>query len=310
MQQFWDLINAIVRHKPIDEWLQDEHRSLLSIRLASPGELRDNDDCTPLMWAARFGNVGATALLLEAGVDVEHTGRYGHTPLHLACFQGHTDCARLLLSARASVDLANVDGDTPLYVASDRGHVDCVELLLGAGALVDLAPHHVTPLAIACEHGHIQCAKLLSSYGANRVFVGGTTAEERTAFHGFNALAEWLALSREWSPLHHLELLSPERTRALLRGGADLHLTPSVCNTATPLERARQLAPKSASASLVVRAAGPWSPTTHELFGGAERTRAVRLVHLLYHVYLRRMDRGGWQAVDFARRVLSHLICR
>ena len=123
-------------------------------------------------------------------------------------------------------------------------------------------------------------------------------------------MTQWLALSREWSPLHHLEFLSPERTRALLRGGADLHITPSTGDTATPLERARQLAPASASASLVVRAAGPWSTTTHELFGDAERARAVTLAHSLYHVYLRRMEHGGWQAVDFARHVLSHLLCR
>ena len=268
--QLQALLDAIRQREPIDGWLQDEHRGLLSMR-GSAG-------WTPLVYAARHGNARATAFLLEAGVDVNQGTQYGDTPLYFACTQGHTKCAELLLGAGASVDLANEFGQTPLY--------------------------------FACVHGHIQCAQLLSSYGANRDFPHVRTPEYISAAFGHDALAEWLALSRKWSPLHHLEVLSPERTRALLRGGADLHLIPSTVNTATPLERARQLAPANASASLVVRAAGPWSTTTHELFGDAERARAVALAHSLYHVYLRRMEHGGWQAVDFARHVLSHLLCR
>ena len=170
--------------------------------------------------------------------------------------------------------------------------------------------HGVTPLDIACCEGHIQCVQLFSSYATNRNSQQYTEHLLQSLISGHFALTNWLALSCEWSPLHHLEVLSSERTRALLRGGAELHLTPSAGDTATPLERARQLAPASASASLVVRAAGPWSTTSHELFGDAERARAVTLAHSLYHVYLRRMEHGGWQAVDFAHHVLSHLLCR
>ena len=267
-QQLQALRDAIERHEPIDKWLQDEHRGLLL--------MGDSAGWTPLICAARHGNAGATALLIEAGVDVDQRMDGGQSALYLACL---------------------------------HGHAKCVELLLGAGASVDLAAYHgVTAMYIACCSGRIQLAQLLSSYGADRTFLDGYTAERLCATYGHHALAEWLALSREWSPLHHLEVLSPERTRALLRGGADLHLSPSTGDTATPLERARQLAPASASASLVVRAAGPWSTTTHELFGDAERARAVALAHSLYHVYLRRMERGGWQAVDFARLVLLHAL--
>ena len=269
-EQLRALFRAIRQHKPIDEWLQDEHRGLLS--------MGDSDGWTPLICAAYHGNAGATTLLLQSGVDVaQRTG----------------------------------GGDTPLYFACMRGHTECVELLLGAGASVDLATDYgATPLYFACIDGNIRCVQLLSSYGANRIFGPiGLTAEDISA-RRHAALTQWLARSREWSPLHHLEVLSPERTRALLRGGADLHLAPSTGDTATPLERARQLAPASASASLVVRAAGPWSTTTHELFGDAERARAVTLAHSLYHVYLRHMERGGWQAVDFARHVLSHAMSR
>ena len=268
-QQFRALMSAIQRHEPIEEWLQDEHRGVLSM-----GDHRD-PYWTPLVCAAFNGNAGATALLLEAGVDVDQRTNSGFCSLFLACMRGHIECAELLLSAGASVNLANRYGGTPLF--------------------------------FACCYGHIQCAQLLSSYGANRNFPIGYSAERYSAYRGNHALTEWLALSREWSPLHHLEVLSPERTRALLRGGANLHFAPSTGDAATPLERARQLAPANASASLVVRAAGPWAVESHELFADAERTRAVTLVHSLYHVYLRRMEHGGWQAVDFARHVLSHM---
>ena len=63
-------------------------------------------------------------------------------------------------------------------------------------------------------------------------------------------------------------------------------------------------------ASLLVRAAGAWSPDSHELFGDAERARAATLVRSLYHVHARCMKHGGWEAVDFARAVLSHAIYR
>ena len=144
--------------------------------------------------------------------------------------------------------------------------------------------------------------KALGSFGA---FVAGDAA-----------LIEWLALSRHWTPLHHLEVLSPERARTLLRAGANLHLRPKP-DVPSPLERAQQLllaesvsSSNTAAASLVVRAAGPWSVESHELFADAERARAVTLVRSLYHVYLRRMSNGGWQAVDLAHGVLPCVIVR
>jgi hypothetical protein len=102
----------------------------------------------------------------------------------------------------------------------------------------------------------------------------------------------------------------------LLRAGADLHLRPKP-DVPSPFERAQQLllaesvsSSNTTAASLVVRAAGPWSVESHELFADAERARAATLVRLLYHVYLRRMSNGGWQAVDFARGVLPFAIVR
>ena len=59
----------------------------------------------------------------------------------------------------------------------------------------------------------------------------------------------------------------------------------------------------------VVRAAGPWSVDSHAFFPDVDRVRMAVLVHSLYHVCLRRMNHGGWQAVDFAP-VLSFVLHR
>ena len=63
-------------------------------------------------------------------------------------------------------------------------------------------------------------------------------------------------------------------------------------------------------ASLLVRAAGPWSAASHELFPDAERTQAATMAPSLYHIYARRMGNGGWQAVDFAHAVIAQMFYR
>ena len=123
--------------------------------------------------------------------------------------------------------------------------------------------------------------------------------EDLAQHHGHNAIHEWLILSRHWSPLHHLEFLSPERTRVVLRGGADLHLRPGAGDTASPLERAQQLAPGNTAASIVVCAAGPWSVKSHQLFPHAERERMATLARFL------RLDEG--RAMALAQALLGAL---
>ena len=280
---------------------------------------RADDGSSALIFASHGGYVDCARFLLDAGaaVDLASHGR-GISPLYMASQEGHVECVQLLLDAGAAVDLARTDnGATPLYMACRKGHVECARLLLDAGAMVDLAATSVreTPLLVACRKGQVDCARLLSSYGARREVqegeLAGATAEEISTEEGHAALTQWLILSRGWLPLHHLEVLSPERTRALLRGGADLHFKPRAGDAPSPLERAQQLTPSNTAASLVVRAAGPWSVASHELFPDAQRAQAVSLAYSLSLVYVRRMEHlSGWEAVDFVRAILPLLLCR
>ena len=113
---------------------------------------------------------------------------------------------------------------------------------------------------------------------------------------GHDELLAWLRRTRDFTtPLHHLELLSAARARALLRAGAALGARARP-GAPSPLELARQLllqpqppgggggandaAAGREAARLVVSAAQPWSPQTHELWPARGRARAEALVRL------------------------------
>ena len=145
-------------------------------------------------------------------------------------------------------------------------------------------------MKIACHSGHLGIVQLLSSYGARRTFTGDTgvrtTAEGRATFKGHHIIAAWLRATRLWSTaLHHLEHLTPERARALLRAGADIHAAAEPGGP-TPLSLAQALYPimgataEGTAAFLVLEAAKPWSRKTHKYFPDPARARAVELLRV------------------------------
>ena len=119
-------------------------------------------------------------------------------------------------------------------------------------------------------------------------------------------IAAWLVRSRGWTPLHHLEELSPARTRTLLRDGADPHAQP----TPTPAERASAIG--GAVSELVLRAARPWSRVSHELYPDAARARAVELLRLGQQLSTQPCFTGEEQAVVdvWITHVMPHAVRR
>ena len=68
----------------------------------------DNEGNSPLNLAAGAGgNVGSVRLLLEAGADIDHAGKYGYTPLMQACISGNVDIVRVLVDAGADTSIRN-----------------------------------------------------------------------------------------------------------------------------------------------------------------------------------------------------------
>lgn len=252
-------------------------------------DLAKTTGATPLFIASWKGHVDVASLLVDAGASTNAETDDGVTPLLIACRNGHVEIARLLLASGAEVDAAANDGSTALLLACAEGHLEATRVLLGAGAPVDAATDGgYTPMLVACHQGHLSIVQLLSLHGADREPLDGErTAESVAASSGAPSAAvvvAWLQHSRDWSsPLHHLELLTGPQARALLRGGARLGAR-ARSDAPSPIEMARSLmqkppgTPGRDAAKLVVSAAEPWSPMTHQLWPAAARERASSLV--------------------------------
>jgi ankyrin repeat protein len=75
---------------------------------------------TPLLFAARQGNVAATRALLDGGASIDTpSGGEKTTPLVLAIANGHYDVARVLVEHGADVNKVNIMGLAPLYALVD-----------------------------------------------------------------------------------------------------------------------------------------------------------------------------------------------
>lgn len=87
---------------------------------------------TPLMWAAKEGQMVVVKLLLENDkVNINGEDKEGQTPLILAAKEGHTAIVKLLLN-NCKIDVNSTDRNlwTPLVWAARNGHAAVVKLLL------------------------------------------------------------------------------------------------------------------------------------------------------------------------------------
>ena len=104
---------------------------------------------TPLVFAAREGDLDSARLLVKAGANINQQSEYGWTPLLTAVNNRNYLVAQYLIEQGANVNLANKGGWTPLYLAvdnrnieggdypvpkADLDHLQVIELLLQKGA--------------------------------------------------------------------------------------------------------------------------------------------------------------------------------
>ena len=104
---------------------------------------------TPLVFAAREGDIESAKLLIAAKADVNQTTEYGWTPLLVAVNNRNYQLAKVLLDNGANPNLSNKGGWTPLYLATDNrnieggdypvpkpdmDHLELIKLLLDKGA--------------------------------------------------------------------------------------------------------------------------------------------------------------------------------
>jgi len=122
----------------VDEQTQRAGREALNYTVQRGG-------ATPLLFAARNGDVESARLLLKAGADANDAQPDGLSALVLAAHSGHGPLAALLLEHGADAN-ALASGYTALHAAVLRSDVALVKALLARGADPDLRLARGTPI--------------------------------------------------------------------------------------------------------------------------------------------------------------------
>ena len=124
------------------------------------------DKKTPLHFAAEYGNVAVTTVLLEAGANVHARDVVGSTPLHSVASgralhrtsnahttdaaQRYSETAELLLANGADVNAIHANQSTPLHSAAVFCDRAVAEVLIAHGADINATSHNgETPLKAA-----------------------------------------------------------------------------------------------------------------------------------------------------------------
>jgi ankyrin repeat protein len=154
---------------------------------------------TPLVFAAREGDIESAKVLIEAGADVNQVTEYGWSPLLTATNNRNYELGAMLIEHGADVNIANKGGWTPLYLATDNrnieggdypvlqadmDHLEYIRLLLEKGANPDAQVREntlsrtiftqqwffeagATALVRASQSSDVALIRLLLSYGAD-----------------------------------------------------------------------------------------------------------------------------------------------
>ena len=174
---------------------------------------------TPLIIAARNGNLVSVKMLLRYKADMEARGTVkieddvigGCTPLWAAAASGHLDIVKILIERNADVNARTSSNSTPLRAAAYIGRLDIVSCLVENGADVNARNNHEnTPLMIACYNGHSKVVSYLIESGANinlQEKKGNTALHEAIYKDHFEIAKELVALGALQLP--NIQLLTP-----------------------------------------------------------------------------------------------------
>ena len=136
----------------------------VQVLVAAGADIEESDENdrshTPLLRAARKGNITVARYLVERGANKEAEYRGGDTPLIIAAYKGYMEVVRMLIDHGANKDATGNLDWTPLINASVYGHVAVVEYLLEQGCDMDRASRNGrwTALHQAAYNGHFEMA--------------------------------------------------------------------------------------------------------------------------------------------------------
>jgi len=183
---------------------------------------------TPLVYAARQGDLESAKILLAAGADINQTTAYGWTPLLTATQNRHYKFALYLLDHGGDVNKGNQGGWTPLYLATDNrnieggdyptrtpdvDHLEYIKRLIDKGANVNaraidstetrtvftnqwLNEDGATPFLRAAQSGDVKLMRLLLAHGADPMIA---TKKGVTALAVASGIGWVEGITHEWS---------------------------------------------------------------------------------------------------------------
>jgi ankyrin repeat protein len=132
---------------------------------------KKSNDWTPLLLAAKLGNLEVVNALLGKGANVDDktSSKYQFTPLHLAARNGHNEVIEALLDKNANINARTEFEFTPLHLAADNGHLDAVQALLKDNHIIINAEtkDKSTPLHLASKKDHLSVVEALLAKSAD-----------------------------------------------------------------------------------------------------------------------------------------------
>jgi uncharacterized protein len=189
---------------------------------------------TPLIFAAREGDLESAKHLIAGGANVNQTSEYGWTPLLTATNNRQYKLGAYLIERGADVNLANKGGWTPLYLATDNrnieggdypvpkpdmDHLEFIRMLLDHGADPDrrakdntltrtiftmqwFYENGATPFVRAAQSSDVELMQLLLDYGADPFIATENGDTALTAAAGIG----WVeGVTYERSPKHNVD---------------------------------------------------------------------------------------------------------
>lgn len=159
---------------------------------------KDGEPRSPLVTAARNGNLEIVQLLLDSGPDVEFHTKGDEPPLIAAAQNGHLSTVKLLIEIGADANRQSVGNGTALTGASKYGHINVVIYLISEKVDINAQVNgDGTPLICAVRNGHHDVSKLLVENGADPYFM--SSGDEYAMYHarvsGNKAMIELLEKS-------------------------------------------------------------------------------------------------------------------
>jgi ankyrin repeat protein len=139
-----------------------------ALRRGADVNAQNDYDVTPLILAARTGDLACVKYLIarEADLNARDVDRW--SALHWASEADKPDCVEYLVARGADVNARNIVGGSALLYSLQAGDIACADFLIAHGAAVNVKDNDgATPLMQAAYAGSLSCVKLLLAKGAD-----------------------------------------------------------------------------------------------------------------------------------------------